>query len=555
MKYVQAYLDMVRNDKEYPVCKEQLQFCDLVERALSAEGVRIDEKQAERYFAFEKYFPYSLFEWEKCLFVLHNCTYRGDGQLRFPELDVVVGRGSGKNGYLSFEDFCLLTPVNGVDDYHIDIFATSEDQAKASWQDVYDMLENNEKFWKRYFYWNKELIKNLKTGSEFRFRTSNADTKDGGRQGKVDFDEYHAYKNYELIDVAVTGLGKKRFPRRTIITTNGNVRDGPFDDMMETCRQILGGESDDNGILPFICRVEEEGEIGDERNWHKANPSLRYFPHLLYEMKQEYVRYKQNPISNRSFAIKRMNIQPKYTEGEITSWDNILATNRPIDRAALAGLNCVGGIDYAKTTDFVSACLEFEVGEELVYIKHTWVCRQSPDLPRIKAPLEDWAAAGLLSFVDAPEIAPEIPAFWIAHQLSELNASITVLGIDSYRYTLMRKAILEYLYMSSEKGWQNVILTRPSDQMQMIPSITSDFNNHRMVWGDDPLTRWAAWNAKLITSKTGNTTYGKIEPKSRKTDPFMAIVQAKCAKNKARLDGLLADGAEMDGEFMKVYTY
>lgn len=555
MKYIQAYIDLVRHGTEYPVCKEQLLFCDLVERVLAEPGVYIDEDQAERYFAFEKYFPYDLFDWEKCLFVLHNCFYRADGQLRFPELDIVVGRGSGKNGYLSFEDFCLLTPVNGVADYHIDIFATSEDQAKASWKDVYEILESKPKFWKKYFYWNLEVIRNLKTGSEFRYRTSNADTKDGGRQGKVDFDEYHAYKNYELIDVAVTGLGKKRLPRRTTITTNGKVREGPFDDLMETCRQILEGEIDDNGILPFICRVESEEEISDERSWHKANPSLRYFPHLLYEMKQEYVRYKQNPIANSSFAVKRMNIRPKHVEGEVTSWENIEATNRPIDMSALEGLSCIAGIDYAKTTDFVSACLEFEVGEELVYLKHTWVCRQSPDLPRIKAPLEDWAAAGLLTFVDAPEIPPELPAFWLAQQAAELNASITLLGIDSYRYTLMRKAIMDYLYMSSEKGLENVILTRPSDQMQMIPSITSDFNNRRMVWGDDPLTRWATWNAKQITSKNGNTTYGKIEPKSRKTDPFMAIVQAKCAKNKAGLNGMLTDSATADSGLFKVFTY
>ena len=132
---------------------------------------------------------------------------------------------------------------------------------------------------------------------------------------------------------------------------------------------------------------------------------------------------------------------------------------------------------------------------------------------------------------------------------------MVVLGIDSYRYTLMRKAILDYLYMSDEKGYENVMMIRPSDQMMMIPTITSDFNNHRMVWGDDPLTRWAAWNAKLITSKAGNTTYGKIEPKSRKTDPFMAVVACKCARDKAERLGKLAQSEAPVGGLMQVYTY
>ena len=40
--------------------------------------------------------------------------------------------------------------------------------------------------------------------------------------------------------------------------------------------------------------------------------------------------------------------------------------------------------------------------------------------------------------------------------------------------------------------------------------------------------RWAANNTCMVTSPTGNTTYGKIEPKSRKTDPFKAFIAAMC---------------------------
>lgn len=550
-RYVQEYIDIVRGG-EYPVCKEQIQLCELVERVLAEPGTYIDDEQLERYMRNEKYFPYKLFPWEKFCFALHNCCYRSNGQLRFPFLVINIGRGGGKNGFLSFEDFNLLTPVNGIEEYHIDTFATSEEQAKASWTDVYNILEGNPKFWKKYFSWNKEVIANLKTGSEYHYRTSSAKTKDGGRPGKVNFDEYHAYENYKLIDVAVTGLGKKRLPRRTIITTNGIVRGGPYDDLIAVCEQVLAQEIDDNGMLPFICRLEDEEQIRDKRNWHMANPSLRYFPDLQYEMELEYVQYIQNPIANRSFAIKRMNIMPKHSEGEITTWENICATNKDIDESRLFGLCCVGGIDYAKTTDFVSACLDFDIDGEHVCIGHTWVCRQSDDLPRIKAPLEQWDSYGLLTFVDAPEISPELPVWWIAQKLAELNATMPVIGIDNYRYTLMAKALKEYLYMSSEDGWKNVMLIRPSDEMQTIPLITSDFNNGRMAWGDNPLMRWAAWNSKLITSAAGNTTYGKIEPKSRKTDPFKAMVAARCARVKA---GLTSSGANINSYETKVYTY
>jgi phage terminase large subunit-like protein len=39
--------------------------------------------------------------------------------------------------------------------------------------------------------------------------------------------------------------------------------------------------------------------------------------------------------------------------------------------------------------------------------------------------------------------------------------------------------------------------------------------------------RWAIQNSKTVVSNSGNITYGKIEPKSRKTDPFKAFVAAE----------------------------
>lgn len=545
IRYIQDYIDVVRGG-DVPVCKEQILLCDMIERAFANEKLFVDSEQLERYLKNEKYFPFKLFKWELFCFALHNCVYRSDGQLRFPQLVVMVGRGTGKNGYLSFENFCLLTPVNGVKEYHIDTYATSEDQAKMSWTDIYNILESNPKFWKKYFYWTKEVIRNIKTGSEYRFRTSAPKTKDGGRPGKIDFDEYHAYENYKLIDVAVTGLGKKKYPRRTIITTNGLVRGGPYDDLMELCQQILHGEIDDNGMLPFICRVESEEEIKNKSLWVKANPSLPYLPDLQYEMEMEFVSYLQNPIANSSFALKRLNLPPKKSEGEITSWENIKATARPINLEGLRGSRCIAGIDYAKTTDFVSAGLLFEIDGDDVWIEHTWVCRQSPDLPRIKAPLEEWEARGLLTFVEDHEIPPDIVAFWLAQTAASLGTTIMLVGIDYYRYALMKKALTEYLYLSDDEGYKNVILVRPSDQMFNIPVFTSEFNRQKYIWGDDPLMRWAANNAKLVTSSNGNVTYGKIEPKSRKTDPFMAFIAAKIAKAKSGVGSLQTTELNID---------
>ena len=541
---IQAYIDFVRSGK-VPMCKEQLALCDYVEKCFREEAIYVDEQQLKRYLNQQQYFPFELFRWEKFIFALHNCTYSAPGVLRWPVLFVLVGRGAGKNGYLAFESFCWITPINGIKDYDVDVFATSEDQAKTSPDDVRSVLENNRAKLEKYFYWNKECITNLKTGSNIRFRTSGYKTKDGGRPGAVVFDEYHAYEDDKLVDVAVTGLGKKAMPRQTIITTDGNVRGGPLDDLKAQSDQMLFGGQEDNGMLPFICRLDSAEEIDQPEMWPKANPSLLYFPELQRQLRSEYAKYKNNPVGSSAFVSKRMNIPPTFEEQDVTDWNNILAANEPLPD--LTGCDCVAAIDYAKTTDFVSAGLLFLYKEKYCWITHTWVCKQSPDLKRIKAPLEKWEQLGLLEFVDGPEIPPSMPAEWLQKQGQKYN--ITTLGLDNFRFTLLAKALKEAGFDTDKGGANNILLTKRVTQMRYVPVITSAFNNHNVVWGKNSLMNWYTNNTCIMDEK-GNQYYGKKEEKSRKTDGFMAFVSAVCASEN------LEDCGEVQSfDDFKVYSY
>lgn len=525
-KEIQNYIDLVRSGI-IEVCQEQVLLVQYVEKCFEEENLFVDEEELNRYLSLQKYFPFELLEWEVFCFTLHNCTYSKPGILRWPDLFILVGRGAGKNGYLAFEDFCLISQYNKVNKYHIDICANSEDQAMTSFNDVYDVLEDNKSKLEKHFYWNKEVIRNKKTGSELRFRTSNAKTKDGGRQGKVDFDEYHQYEDYKTIQVFKTGLGKKKNPRTTIITTNGDVRDGPLDKLIERSKQILNGAIKDNGLLPFMCKLDDEKEVDNPKMWDKPNPSLHKFPHLQQQIQREYIDYKDDPISNSSFMTKRMNIPKGNKDVEVTSWENILATNQEIPN--VEGGSCLVGIDYAKTTDFVAAGLLFKYKEKFVWITHSWVCESCNDLGRIKAPLREWEEQGYLTFVPGPEVSPDTPALWLAEKAKKYN--LTTLWMDNYRYTLLAKSLREVGFDTDKKGNNNIKLVRPSNEMLIAPVITSAFANHNIIFGDNPLMRWYTNNTCLITSQAGNMTYGKIEPKSRKTDGFKAFVAAMCGSN------------------------
>lgn len=523
-KYIKEYLDIIDNEV-FPMCKEQKLLSKFIKNIFDNEKLVIDEEKVEKYFSYQKYFPFNLFPWEKFLFVLHNCVFKENGLPRFADLFILVGRGSGKNAYLAYEDFCLITPTHGIKNYDIDISANSEDQAKTTFNDIYNILEDPKytKKMKRNFYWNKEEIINLKTKSKIKFRTNNPKGKDGLRSGKVDFDEIHAYQNWANINVFTTGLGKKDNPRRTYITTNGDVRDGPLDNLLEKAIMILKGEVEDNGFLSFICKLDEEKEVDNPDNWAKANPSLPYRPSLMEQMKKEYADYKINPYVNNAFMTKRMNIPKGSKDIEVTSWENILSTNKDIPN--LEGASCTIGIDYTKVNDMMSVGLLFLKGGIYYWVSHSWFCTNSRDKDRIKAPLEEWSEQGLLTIVDDIEINPDMATEWIQEQLIKYN--FVKLGVDNFRLALLSKSMKNIGIDVTNK--EQVKIIRPSDIMKIVPVIDSLFNNHQIVWGDNPLMRWFTNNTKLTDKNLGNYVYDKIEPKSRKTDGFMAFVHAMIA--------------------------
>jgi len=149
-------------------------------------------------------------------------------------------------------------------------------------------------------------------------------------------------------------------------------------------------------MLPFICRLDDKKEADYPEMWVKANPSLPYLPALQDTIRKEYADWKMAPMANPDFMTKRMNLPQSAGDIAVTDYENIKATNRPLPD--MTGWSCVAGIDYASITDFASVNLRFKQGEIKYDINHSWMCLQSKDLTRIKAPWREWAKAGLLTF-------------------------------------------------------------------------------------------------------------------------------------------------------------
>lgn len=488
----------------------------------------------------ERYY-YPLFPYQKFIYAFFF-MYEND-KVVFNMFLVLMGRGNGKDGFMAPLTNFLQTKKYGVKKYHIDIVANAEQQAKDTFDIIHDMMtsaENKNRF-KKFFYITQEKIVNLSTMSRLRFNTSNAGTKDGKQTGLILYNEYHGYQDHHQISVFESGFGKVKHCRKIIISTQGHIRGGPLDELMETCDHVLNGEYKELKYLPFIFSLDDASEVDDPEKWVKANPSLPYRPTLNDIIKSQYAEMKIVPSKRAEFMTKRMNIPERDEQHAVTSWSNILATTykNPEEKESerilrktmnLEGKLCIAAIDYASVRDFASAGFLFKDDEEWIWRQKTWICAQSPVLAGIKFPI---ANQGLNGFDDFEVVnAPSIPADFIVDWLMEESKKydLQVIALDNYRYELMKREFerhgLEVKTKDNPYGQLVLVRSGPITHNMVAPIIDVALANHQVNFGNSAIMRWYTNNTMVVTDRKGNMSYEKIEPKLRKNDGFMAFVHA-----------------------------
>lgn len=547
IKYVEDYPN--ETDDEIKLLLE-----NIVKPTLSRDDVFFDSETYYKAISFCERWFYQLFPYQKFIYAFFFMYDKNDLDIvLFSEIFILMGRGNGKDGMIAPLACFLLTPYYGVNNYHIDIVATSEEQANDTFLVVYNMLEANKKIMRKHFYWNKEVIINIKTRSKLRYNTSGAKTKDGKQTGMVIFNEVHAYEDEKEINVFTSGLGKVKHPRIVTITTNGIVREGPLDEKIDLSNRILHGEYNFTKILPVIYKINNKELIDkpmkkflitknkydiDITVWIQANPSLKYRNVLKNQIIEDFLKMLTTPSYKTEFYAKRMNLPEQDEEEVAVSWDNIEKASwkdkeKQLERTCekLEGMDCVLGIDFADLNDLASAGLLFKLDNgEYVWRCKTWICSNGKDFKNMKFPFDRVGTFGYLDFtvvttqtIDANEIVE-----WCLEQTAIYNVKKIVL--DTFRANLLKKYFNEKGITIEDKknpnGLVRMIRYPASIAAIVAPEIEILFSEGLMNIGNSAIMRWAINNTATKMGKDGNKKYIKINPKLRKNDPFMAYVAA-----------------------------
>ncbi|HDT8016652.1 TPA: terminase large subunit, partial [Enterococcus faecalis] len=497
---------------------------------LSRDDIYFNDKMIDDCINYGEKWFFELQPFQKFLIAFVFLYFKKNNRNFYRKFLWMFGHGGGKNGLLSVVLNFLQTELHGILDYNISIVANSEDQAKTSFEEIYNTIKRNKTLQKAFEY-GKTVITSKKTGSYIRFRTSNGDTKDGLRDGAVAFDEIHQYPSNKDVKVHISGLGKKPNPREFYVGTDGYVREGFLDSLKEKAKRVLNGSSRPNAIFPFICKLDSEDQVTESENWELANPMFHqplseYAESLLETIFEEYEDLEDDPSNREEFMTKRMNLPVTDLERSVASYEEIMDTNRPLPN--LEGRQAIGCLDFASLRDFAACGLLFKDKDDYVFKTHSFVRKQFADIyygysrkasEQTKerfAPIKEWENRGLLSVVDGATIEPQTVVDWFVEQ--RYKYGVTKIVADNFRMDVLRPLLIA-------AGFEVVVIKNPRAVDSLLaPRIETAFANRHIIFGENPLMRWYTNNVLVKTNNDGNKTYLKKEEVRRKTDGFKAFV-------------------------------
>lgn len=533
-KYVNDYIESYKNGS-IRLNTRRIKLVNRLEQdVLTRDDLYFDDKRIDDLIAFSDKYFFAHTDFQKFCDALLFLYRKSTKEPFFDRILLVLGRGAGKNGWLSTVATFLVSELNGVKNYNVGIVATSEDQAMTSVDEINQVIDDNPQMNNSFESLKKSIASKTMHG-KITPRTSNVKTKDGKRDSLVVFDEIHAYESDAIVNVFESGLGKVPESRSIMIGSMGYVRGGFMDKKLDLADKVLNGDRPMDTLLPIIAQLDDEKQLDDPDNWELANPMFvkplsDYGKRLFNKVKKQYQETTESDSQRAEFLTKRMNLPATDTTKSVATKDEILATNVEIE--VPEGAMAIGAVDFSSVRDFTAVGLLFNVDGKFVWKTHSFATKKFVEthmgynLPeteikgsRVFAPLKDWESRGDLTILDSEIISPSVVVDWFDTRRDIYQ--ITRIVIDTFRADFLRQAFLN-------AGFDNfdVIRSPRSVTSLLAPRVEAGFANREFAWGDVPIMRWYTWNVLVKVKPDGNREYLKKEERRRKTDGFMAFLYA-----------------------------
>ncbi len=472
--------------------------------------------------------PFKLEQFQKAIIEVAFGFVDSEGNRRFQEVLVIMGRKNGKSSLLAaLELYMLIADKEGAPQvYNV---ANSEDQAKLAYNAAIRILRQSKRL-QRYAHKRADDVYCSNNLGYMKPLTSQTRNLDGLDVHFAVVDELSAIVNPDLYDLVKQGMSARDQPMMFIITTNGFVRNGIFDDRYDYAARWLEGKVDDDTFLPFLFELDDRDEWINESAWVKANPGLGTIK-KLDSLRGHVNQALQNSRFRPTVLVKDFNMP----ENASVAWLNFDEAVNPQEYniKEMGFRYGIAGFDAADSIDLNAACiLMMRPDDPQIYgLSMFWlpedalrdVSDKGDRKGRDNVPYEQWIARGLVRTVEGNKVYRDVFIDWLNEVKDELDIYTYAVGFDPWHFDDTSLRMLENF-----AGKSRVIPVRQGPQPLSMPmkQLKADYAARKIV-NHNPVLEWCRMNVSIRVDVNGN-----IQPDKKQNNPanridgFMAELDA-----------------------------
>jgi phage terminase large subunit-like protein len=412
--------------------------------------------------------------------------------------------------------------------------AYDKEQARIVWRDACDMANASPEISKRLTV-KRTYVEHKTRGGHMKALSKDTKNKDGMSVTVAIADEIHVWKTSEVMDIILSGFGKRFQNLFCAITTAGaDAENSVGKKEHDICAKILRGEIKDDAYYAAIRQLDAKDDPHDESLWPKANPMLRYENEYTVRLKKE-IQQQHNiaygsgdPSKIREFLIKRCclwqtDAENKYFSGIMDRW-KALAVSRKEFFELVRGRECYNGEDLSKCIDLTASGFVFRLDDGRYAVcahglmpENTATKHERTD----RVPYKQWAKEGWCTLTDGDVTDDSFIKNYIHEMEFDEGWKIKEICFDPYGARQFANDMTKegYLCVEIRQGVQT--LSEPTKKFREL--ILQD----KIVHDGSPLLTWCLSNAVEVVDNNGNIKLSKKHVNdSQRIDLVAAIINA-----------------------------
>jgi phage terminase large subunit-like protein len=356
---------------------------------------------------------------------------------------------------------------------------------------------------------------------------SDTSTMDGLNPSFFSLDECHAMKTSALYDVMLQGQSMREQPLAWIITTNGFIREGFFDDKYAYWSSVATWEPgfEDYTVLPLIYELNDRGTWADPAHWPEANPGLGKIK-KLETLRDNVEKAKRDPTFLPTLLTKDFNLP----ESEFATWLSYeeAVNEQTFEMDYIAHSYAIGGCDLSAVGDLTCATLLVQKpGDANVYVLQKYFIPQSKvdSLEKTaskEAPYKLWAKQGWLHICQGAQVNYSDVTAWFLEMVEKYDIRPLWISYDRALSGYWVPEMEGYGFELEKCAQGPFTWNQPMREMQ------AAFSEKRVIYNNNPILRWCLLNT--AAKKTKSDSLEVMQPVkiqvNRRIDGMVSLLNA-----------------------------